>query len=411
MTPQKAFRSTQVTDARQAYLDQLLALSAQSSQSSPLTLPDLRRAATAMVQEQTFPSNRDEAWRFTDLSDLLTLPLATGEAVNNLPQGLPSGVQVSWLSTWLSTPADLPADLLPRLGQIPGNHEVFTALNTAGFADVVVVRVQQNQHIDDPVQLTYGFPEQPEPTLLQPRCLIVVESGASLTLVEQFSGGRAGLSNSVTEIYLEPNAELRHVRLQQQGNSLYHIGKTAVSQGRDSRYTLTTIDLGARVSRHHLEVYQQGPHTETHLQGLSLVDGDRLADIHSLLALSHPHGQAEQIQKTIVRDRGHVVFNGKVYVPQAAQLTNAAQINRNLLLSDQGRVDTKPELDIVADNVKCAHGATVSQLQPDQLFYLQSRGISRTAAQQLLVRGFAMEIIDKIPVPALRDRTLQFITP
>ncbi|MEM6350913.1 MAG: Fe-S cluster assembly protein SufD [Cyanobacteria bacterium P01_D01_bin.14] len=402
--------SAKTADARRAYLKQLLALAEQGAARSQLPLPDLRRAATAMVHEQSFPSTRDEQWRFTDLSSLLplTLTLPTQEITTPLPDALPDGVRVSWLSELL-TSSDIEA-LTARLGQVPGSNEVFTALNTAGFTDAVVVWVTKNQRIADPIQLTYSFPVQTEPALTQPRCLVVVESGASLTLVEQFAGDGTGLSNAVTEIWVEDNAEMRHVRLQQHGDQPYHVGKTAVSQARDSRYHCTAIDLGARLSRHHLEVYQRGTQTETHLHGLSMVQGDQLADTHSLIALSHPHGHAEQVQKNIVSDRGHAVFNGKIYVPQAAQMTDAAQLNRNLLLSDKGRVDTKPELDIVADNVKCAHGATVSQLQPEQLFYLQSRGISQTQAQQLLVRGFAMEVVETIPETALRDRIAHLIT-
>ncbi len=399
--------TTKTADARQAYFSRLLALAQQGAESSKVSLPDLRRAATGMLQEHDFPSNRDEAWRFTDLSGLLPLSLTLPAAESvMLPETADDGVEISWLSDLMPVSETLAS----KLGQVPGNDEVFTALNTAGFTNAAVIRVRRNQQLNEPIQLTYTFPAQSEPALAQPRCLVVVESGASLTLVEQFVGDGTGLTNSVTEIYLEPNAELKHVRLQQHGDQPYHIGKTAVSQAKDSRYTCTAIDLGAQLSRHHLEIYQRGPQTETHLQGLSLVSGNRLADTHSLIAMGHPHGQAEQVQKNIVRDRGHAVFNGKVYVPQAAQMTNAAQLNRNLLLSDKGRVDTKPELDIVADNVKCAHGATVSQLQPDELFYLQSRGISRSEAQQLLVRGFAMEIIDTIPVLELRDRITHLIT-
>ena len=399
--------TAKTTNTRQAYFNQLLKLAQQSLETSRVSVPDLRRAATGMLQEHDFPSNRDEAWRFTDLSGLLSLSLTlpATESVT-LPDTVSKGVEVSWLSDLMPVSDALAS----KLGQVPGNIEVFTALNTAGFADALVIHVKRNQQISEPIELTHAFPTQSEPALSQPRCLVIVESGSSLTLVEQFVGDGTGLANSVTEVYLEPNAELTHVRLQQYGDQPYHISKTAVSQARDSRYACTAIDLGAQLSRHHLEIYQRGPQTETHLQGLSLVSGNRLADTHSLIAMSHPHGQAEQVQKNIVRDRGHSVFNGKVYVPQAAQMTNAAQLNRNLLLSDKGRVDTKPELDIVADNVKCAHGATVSQLQPDELFYLQSRGISRSNAQQLLVRGFAMEIIETIPVVELRDRITHLIT-
>jgi Fe-S cluster assembly protein SufD len=161
--------------------------------------------------------------------------------------------------------------------------------------------------------------------------------------------------------------------------------------------------LGAQLSRHHLEIYQNGAQTETHLYGLSALQGRQLADTHSLIALTHPHGSATQVQKNIVDDQAHAVFNGKVSVSRSAQFTNAAQLNRNLMLSGKARIDTKPELDIVADNVKCTHGATVSQLQPNEVFYLQSRGISADQAQRLLLHGFAMEIVEQVSVEPLRQ--------
>ena len=191
--------------------------------------------------------------------------------------------------------------------------------------------------------------------------------------------------------------------MQDEGSQTFHIAKTAVSQAANSRYHCTSLDLGGKLSRHHHEIYQQGPQTDTHLYGLSALSDRQLADTHSLISLAHPHGSATQVQKNVVDDSAHSVFNGKVYVARSAQFTDAAQLNRNLMISSKARIDTKPELDIVADNVKCAHGATVSQLQADEIFYLQSRGIAAEQAQRLLLYGFAMEIVEKIAVDRLRQ--------
>ncbi|NET11229.1 MAG: Fe-S cluster assembly protein SufD, partial [Symploca sp. SIO2B6] len=182
------------------------------------------------------------------------------------------------------------------------------------------------------------------------------------------------------------------------------IGKTAVSQAPDSRYHCHAISLWGRISRHNLEIFQTGPQTETILNGLSMIGGKQLADTHSLIAYNHPHSTSQQLHKCIVDDHAHAVFNGKVNVPQAAQLTDAGQLNRNLLLSPNGRVDTKPQLEIVADNVKCTHGATVSQLKADEVFYLQSRGIDSTRAQNLLIYAFAAEILEALPIDSLKVR-------
>jgi Fe-S cluster assembly protein SufD len=179
-----------------------------------------------------------------------------------------------------------------------------------------------------------------------------------------------------------------------------------VSQGRDARYVCNAISLGASLSRHNLEIYQQGAQSDTQLYGLSLLEGDRTADTHSLIVFNAPHGTAKQLNKCIADDRSHGVFNGRIYVPKIAQETDASQLSRNLLLSSKARIDTKPELEIVADNVKCAHGATVSQLEEDEVFYLQSRGIDAIAARKLLKFAFAVEVLNKIPVVSLRDRLI-----
>ncbi|MGH2416341.1 MAG: SufB/SufD family protein, partial [Microcystaceae cyanobacterium] len=152
-----------------------------------------------------------------------------------------------------------------------------------------------------------------------------------------------------------------------------------------------------------------GEQTQTTLNGLTMIGGNQLADTHSAIALNYPYGRSQQLHKCIVGDRAHAVFNGKVFVPKPAQLTDAAQLNRNLLLSPKARVDTKPQLEITADNVKCAHGATVSQLEDDEIFYLQSRGIDEDDARNLLINAFTAEVINQIPVHSLQERLTQIV--
>ncbi|MEM6253584.1 MAG: Fe-S cluster assembly protein SufD [Cyanobacteria bacterium P01_D01_bin.156] len=413
---------------RDRYLSALLAQATEAASQSSLAIDNLRASARALVQEQTFPSNRAEEWRFTNLSSMLEtefqVPSALEESAIAQAKGLLTDVSLDAVAsrlvfvngTYVAELSQLAAgitvfsqlDKLPEgLAQVRGSNEVFTALNTAGFTDGAVVQVTKNTVLEQPVQIVYLTVG--DALLVQPRCLVIAETGSALTLIEEFHGVGASFTNSVSEIWVQDNAEVTHLRLQQESTETVHIGKTAVSQARDSRYRTTAINLGGSIARHNLEVYQTGPQTETTLNGLTAIGQQQLADTHSLVALTHPHGTADQLQKNIMDDQSHGVFNGKVYVPQQAQLTNASQLNRNLLLSSKARVDTKPELDIVADNVKCAHGATVSQLAPDELFYLQSRGINRDQAQRLLVYAFAMEIIEPLPVAPLRDRMTQYI--
>lgn len=409
---------------REAYLQRLLIL-AQGAVPADFALADLRAGAAALVAEQSFPTTRQEDWRFTDLSGLLKLdlqPAADAGAVE-LPEtatparlvlgngrfdaalsdttALPDGVICGSLRQLWADP-DLQPRLAAKLAQTPNGQEIFTALNTTGFADGAVVWVPRNTAVAVPVSVVHMAHSPDGPSLVQPRTLVVVETGSQLTLVETFYGN-AGLVNAVGEYWVDPGAHLTHVRLQRQGSESFHIGKTAVVQGADSTYRATTLTWGARLCRHNLEVHQAGAQTTTDLYGLEIVNGNQHSDTHSLVALNHPHGVADQLHKSIVDDRGHTVFNGRVVVPQAAQLTNASQLNRNLLLSDRARVDTKPQLEIIANDVKCAHGATVSQLSADEIFYLQSRGISREQAQRLLIYGFAMEILERVPVDNLRE--------
>ncbi|NMF61743.1 Fe-S cluster assembly protein SufD [Brasilonema octagenarum] len=409
-------------------------------------LQELRDRATLWVRKSVLATTRDEEWRFSDLSSLRKVKFegvgsqpadislsdihSIPEAANRLvfvngvyaPElsavaGLPDGVIVSNL-------ADLPVGDRQRvqqyLAQTEGAHEVFTALNTSGIKDVAVVWVAKNVVVETPIHLVFVTAGECA-TISLPRCLVVAEVGSSVTLVEEFTNRRGAegaeekeekrvyFSNAVTEIWLEENAQVNHTRLELEGAEAFHIGKTAVSQARYSRYTCHAITFGGRLSRHNLEILQAGEQTETILNGLTVIGGNQLADTHSAIALNYPYGRSQQLHKCIIGDRAHAVFNGKVFVPKPAQLTDAAQLNRNLLLSPKARVDTKPQLEITADNVKCAHGATVSQLEDDEIFYLQSRGIDQDDARNLLINAFAAEVINQIPVPSLQERLTQIV--
>lgn len=423
---------------RVAYLQQLLSLRPELDASGDWLQP-IRDRAAARIQEMAIPSAKDEEWRFTDLSPLLQVDFQAAErssAVNlsqieafilpEIPCRLVfiDGVFAPDLSTQAVISESLIAGNLeavqqsplqdqiqPYLAQQQGAEEVFTALNTASLRDGAIACVPKNQMPETPIHLLFISTTAEKATISHPRTLVVVESGSSLTLLEQYVSLGEGtyFTNPVTEIWIAANAEVNHTRLQQDSQNAFHIGKTAVSQARDSRYTCNAISYGAQLSRHHLEVYQTGEQTETTLNGLTMIGGDQVADTHSLISLTKPHGTSSQVHKCIVDDRAHAIFNGKIFVPKPAQLTNAGQLSRNLLLSPKARVDTKPQLEITADNVKCSHGATVSQLESDEVFYLQSRGIDADTARRLLTSAFAYEVIREISFPSLRESLAQFV--
>jgi Fe-S cluster assembly protein SufD len=425
------------------YLTELL--SKVTDKKSQGWMQELRERAANRVRHSSVPTKRDEEWRFTDLSPLLEvqfdvetrliasladIDISTETAdcrlvfVNgayapelSAVSGLPAGVLVSNLT---SLPAAYAEKTQQYLAQAEGAMEVFTALNTAGMLDAAVVWVDKNVVFDTPIHLVFVSTAGETPIISLPRCLVVAETGSQVSFVEDYCEGTKDLKgesgkniyfcNGVTEIWIADNAHVNHTRVQKDSNEAFHIGKTAVTQGRYSRYTCNSVVFGGKVSRHNLEILQTGEQTETTLNGLTMISGNQVADTHSAIALNHPYGVSRQLHKCIVGDRAHGVFNGKVFVPKLAQQTEASQLNRNLLLSSKARVDTKPQLEITADNVKCAHGATVSQLEDDEIFYLQSRGIDEDNARHLLINAFAGEIINNISVPSLRESLTSTVT-
>jgi len=397
-------------------------------------LKQLRDGAAKWVRHSVIPNTREEEWRFTDLSSLKQVDFKLGMFQETslesdiLPEVSQRLVFVNGVySPDLSNTENLPAGLIvgnldvlsseivgEYLAQAEGAKEVFTALNTAALNDVAVVWVGKNVVVEKPIHLLFISVSGESATISQPRVLVVAESNSQVTLIEEYiaSSQNEGVyfTNSVTEIWVNENAQVSHNRVVREGAAAFHIGKTAVTQARYSRYSCNAVTVGGKISRHNLEILQTGEQTETTLNGLTVIANNQLADTHSALSLNHPHGVSKQLHKCIIGDRAHGVFNGKIFVPKLAQLTNASQLNRNLLLSSKSRIDTKPQLEITADNVKCAHGATVSQLEDDQIFYLQSRGIDENNARKLLVNGFAMEVINFIPVASLRESLLRTVT-
>jgi Fe-S cluster assembly protein SufD len=421
---------TSILTNRDTYLAQLLALTPPPA--TPQLL-ELRTQAAGYLQEETLPSNKDEEWRFTNLSPLLAqqfvLPSSQLPPVNINGLILPEAADTRLVfvngtyAPLLSSLANLPAgvfignlaaanaaglEIAKYLGKQPGGEEVFTAINTAGINEAAVVWFAPDVTYESPIHLLFITTVDNTAIATQPRTLIVLEQRSSATLVQEYLHtsipDRSYFNNAVTEIWLGDTAKLNHTRLQDEDIAAIHIGKTAVSQSQHSVYTGTSIELGSKLSRHNWEIFQIGAQTETYLNGLTMVNGEQESDTHSTIALTKPHGITNQLHKCIVDDRAHAIFNGKVFVPQAAQQTNAGQLNRNLLLSSTARIDTKPQLEITADNVKCSHGATVSQLEDDEIFYLQSRGLDVETAKILLINAFAVEIIDRIPVASVREK-------
>lgn len=396
----------------------------------PQWLQDIRQQSNNWLSHLAVPTRKDEDWRFINLSSLTETKFIAAPDVganHHLPAPETENSRLVFVNgrynSKLSNVSGLPAEVyVGSLDNLPdkysaaeyfaqqhGAQDAFTALNTAGCSDIAVIWVNKNTVVETPIYLVFIADGEQETIFAQPRTLVVAQRNANISLLEEYIGTGEYFTNAVTEVYVQDNARINHTRLQQESETSFHIGKTAVSQARDSHYTINEINLGAKLFRHNPEVLQQGEQTESNLNGLTVATGEQTSDTHSIIALTKPHGTTDQLHKCIVGDRAHTIFNGKVFVPKEAQLTDATQLNRNLLLSPKARVDTKPELQITADNVKCAHGATVSQLEADEIFYLRSRGLSEADANQLLIDAFAAEIVDRIAMESLRARITQTI--
>jgi Fe-S cluster assembly protein SufD len=226
------------------------------------------------------------------------------------------------------------------------------------------------------------------------------------TVIESYVSLADGtcFTNAVTEVVLSEGAVLDHYRLQEESERSFHIGTTEVRQGRDSRYSSCAVSIGAALARHNLNVRLEDEHTESALDGLYVVTGRQHTDSHTSINHAKPRCTSRQLYKGILDGESRAVFNGKVFVREGALLTDARQLNKNLLLSSEATVDTKPQLEIFADDVKCAHGATVGQLEEEELFYLMSRGLQPARARALLTYGFAEDVISKIRIPSVRKQ-------
>jgi Fe-S cluster assembly protein SufD len=419
------------TSTAGGYLESLLAGHAHVPASPLARQNELRAEAVDRVGVLTVPTLRDEDWRFTDLSPLTRLsfqPVRAPQcpaAADVLPFHLPEattrlvfvdGVHMPALSS--AAPggglvvANLAAAGDAQRGTIEahlGRHvefrdNVFAALNTAFLHDGALVVAPRDTVAAAPVHLLF-IATQPE-AATHPRCLVVAETGSAVTVIEDYVALHDGayFTNAVAEVALAENARVDHVRVQRESGKAFHIANGAVSLGRGSRYRSVSVAFGARISRHELSVVQAGEGVECSIDGLALIGERQLADTHTTIDHALPQGKSRQLHKCIVGGAAHAVFNGKIVVREGAQQTDSAQSSRNLLLSGRARVDTKPQLEIFADDVKCAHGATVGQLDAESVFYLTSRGLAEAAARNLLTYAFGAEIIDRIPVATLRQR-------
>jgi Fe-S cluster assembly protein SufD len=281
----------------------------------------------------------------------------------------------------------------------------FTALNTALSTGGAFIFLPANTVVEVPIHLQFiSESENGDAPASFPRVLIVAEDNSSATIVETYGSPGEGvyLTNAIVDVEIGSGARIQHLRVQRESPAAFHIAATHADLGPNASYDTTAINLGAALSRHTINVVMDHEGAECWVDGLYMIDGSQHSDTHSLIDHRRPHCTSHQLYKGILDGKSRAVFNGKVFVRHDAQQTDAKQTNKNLLLSDDARVDTKPQLEIFADDVKCAHGAAVGQLSEEEIFYLESRGLKPETARNLLTYGFAEEVIEKIKIESLK---------
>jgi Fe-S cluster assembly protein SufD len=405
--------------------------------SGPLWLKQLRKRSIEQVEESGFPTTDDEDWKYTNVQPLLQ-KIYTPQFIYDIKDTV-SGVEELFieearenqlvfingrLSREHSNAKGLEGLLISDLIDAIQTHETvirenlasssansFAALNTALFTSGAFVYIKAGVVMDTPIHLLFITDSQGDPLLNNPRVLVVAGRDSRATVIESYVNvsDSVYLTNSVAEFVLDEGARIEHYKLQQESLLSYHIASTSVDMERYSSYDSTTITLGAMLSRHDIGIKLDHEASECWIDGLYMVRANQHADTHSLIDHISPHCRSHQLYKGILSQKSRGVFNGKVFVHKGAQQTDAFQTNKNLLLSADARVDTKPQLEIYADDVKCAHGATVGQLNNEELFYLESRGLNTESARSLLTYGFAEEVVEKIKVSSLKARVDNFI--
>jgi Fe-S cluster assembly protein SufD len=398
------------------------------SRSEAPWLRPIRTAAMARFTERGFPTTKDEDWKYTSVAEITRTPFTQPEAFTASSAALAAAGLVSLggpqlvfvngrLSDELSDLRWLPGLTLtslraalasgskhiePHLTRIvPCEKSAFAALNTACFEDGVVLEIAGV--IADPIQLVfYSEPGSGAPTASYPRVLILAGPGSQAVVVESYLGRGRYLTDAVTEVVLQDGARLEHLKLQQESETAFHVATLGVVQGRASRFVSRHFALGAALSRTDIDTRFDGEGGECELDGLFMAAGSQLSDTHTRIDHARPRCASRELYKGVLDGRARGVFHGRIVVRKDAQKTDAHQANRNLLLSKEALVQSTPQLEILADDVKCKHGSTTGQLDEASLFYLRSRGIGEAEARGLLTYAFASDLVQRVRIEPLR---------
>jgi len=401
---------------------------------APSGIQSMREAAFETFRRLGFPTTKNEDWHFTSVapivehdylyittpsgdvrpaalspftfgqSDWHTLVFVNGRYSPELSATteLPRGVRVLDLQrAWRDAP-----ELAEQLGQITTyDDRAFTALNTAFMHDGAVVSIEREIEVDTPIHLLFVTDAVAAKSVMHPRNLIAVGRHAKATVVESYVSlsDAVYFTNAVTEVAIGEGATLRHYKMQREGMRAYHVGTIDAHQARDSHYFSFSLAIGGSLTRTNVYTTLDGEGCGSTLNGLYMLDGEQHCDHQTMIVHAQPNCYSRELYKGVLDGQSHGVFNGKVYVDPIAQKTDGKQTNNTLLLSDKAHIDTKPQLEIFADDVKCTHGATVGRLDEQALFYMKSRGVSRELARRLLTYAFAADVLETLEQQSVRE--------
>ena len=416
----------------------------QRDHAGPAAIADLRRVAFDRFSTNGLPTTSSEEWRFTNVRRIADTTFVSGHAVALTNEELAPFNVTGSLGGWptivfvnghyqaaLSSVAELPDGVVVEslanvLNSSPGNPVVeqylgtgadihsdsaaFAALNTALFGDGVFVHVAANVVVESPIQVLFVTTprstdsDTTEYPMTHPRILIAVEENSEIRLVENYGGegNTPYLTNAVTEVFGGANAVIDHYKLVREASAAYHIGHMHLQLSRGANFSAHTITLGGNIVRNDTMAVLDGEGVSCTLNGLYIANRQQLVDNHTTIHHAKPHCESHELYKGILDDQAHAVFNGKIVVAIDAQKTDAKQTNKALLLSEDAQINTKPELEIFADDVKCTHGATIGQLDADAMFYLRARGLGLEQARSVLIHAFASDLLNRIGIASIR---------
>ena len=404
----------------------------QRPQGGPRWLDDLRGRGAARFAALGIPTVRDEEWRFTNVSPIGAVDFSpagqisgtadrlVGFAYTDAPvrlvivngrfdttlsrtKGLPQGVRAGSLAAAMTEEADVVQRYFGQLADF--TNRSFTALNTAFVQDGAFVHIPDGAIVDVPIHLVFVSGADGSTVMAHPRTLVVSGANSQARIVESYIGARGEVyfTNAVSEIFVGENASVDHYRVQEESVDAFHVASLHAHTSRNSRFSSHAFALGGRIVRNDIFAILDGEGGDCTLKGLYLADRDRLVDNHTTIDHAKPHCGSHEVYKGILGGASRAVFNGKIIVRQDAQKTDAKQTNRALLLTDGATINTKPQLEIFADDVKCTHGAAIGQLDEDAIFYLRARGLPYADARDMLIHAFAGQILDGVQIESLRD--------